>query len=115
MVEDCEDTLFFVGEILKRYRSEFRLLEATRLVEGQKLFREHRGRIRAIILDASVEPNSSRIDTLPLLEEIVSSGFPGSIVTCSGHPEYRSQMLERGCTHAYKKEDLSDFIKNALA
>ena len=54
------------------------------------------------------------LNTLPLIREIVKSGFKGELIAISSDPWYRDEMRLAGCRHECKKSWLSKLVADLL-
>lgn len=70
---------------------------ASTLAEGRALFQQHGPILDAIILDGAVDAPS--LDSLPLIAEIVASGFRNPIIAASSNEDDQKTMCTHGCTH----------------
>lgn len=73
----------------------YQLLSAYTVAEGQALFLDNQD-VEAIIMDGNV---GGRLDTLPLIRDIRSRGYLGTIVAASRELDNRVKMIQAGCDY----------------
>jgi len=109
VVEDDDDFFLSLVAFIKNEDSE--IMRASTLEEGKKIFFENQEKINLIIMDACVpgqEPNS-----MPLIEEIIKSGFSKHIVGLSSSFNYLFKLRDAGATNIISKSDLM-VIRNKI-
>ena len=97
VVEDYDD-YYRLAE--KGLAGKVEIMRAETLSEGRKLFQENPD-VDLIIMDACVpgdKPNS-----MPLVAEIIESGYDKPIIASSSMPFYTNKLVEAGATHEADK------------
>lgn len=93
--------------------SDYTLLSAVTLVEGQRLFSQHSASIDLIVIDGCINSGNT-LNTIPLIKEIRKT-FAGPMIAASSSVAYRQAMASAGCSHQSSKEAVPDLVKAMLA
>lgn len=108
VVED-HDVYYYLIE--QKLHGKAELLRGATLSEGRRLFHENPD-ISLVIMDACVpgdEPNA-----MPLVAEIVESGFSKPIIASSSMPSYTRALARAGATHQAPKYEAADLALKLL-
>lgn len=108
IVED-NDLYYKIAE--KGLAGKVEIMRAKILSEGRKLFQKNPD-VDLIIMDACVP--GYRPNTMPLVEEIVGSGYDKPIIASSGEEFYRQKLIEAGATHEADKREAPKLALNLL-
>ncbi len=108
VVEDYDP---YYATVEKGLAGKVELMRAETLSEGRKLFQENPD-VDLIIMDACVpgdKPNS-----MPLVAEIVESGYDKPIIASSSIPFYTRKLVEAGATHGANKYEVPELALDLL-
>lgn len=103
--------------LLRLYRHAFRdelvVTTTSTLRETERVFSESRTRLRALVIDASMEGDEP--DTPPFIRRVRKTGFTGLIIGVSSEEGSLEALREAGCDYCYKKTPGREFINSLWA
>ncbi len=82
--------------------TDYTTLFLTTLDEAEEFLEDElsqRNDIAAIAFDGCMVPRRNALDTLHLVRLAKEAGFTGKMIACSSVPEFRTALLNEGCTH----------------
>lgn len=108
VVEDNDVYFMFIENVLK---GKVEIMRAKILHEGYVLFRENPD-FDLIIMDACVPGDNP--NAMPLVEEIVKSGYDKPIIASSTVKDYRQELIDAGATHEANKREGAEMALKLL-
>lgn len=95
----------------KRGFEGYEVLQATSVHQARDLFLLHERDIALIVLDGYMDRADAETTTLQFARDVRKIGFQGPMIATSGYSDMNEQLMEAGCDHMARKDEVFDLVK----